>query len=70
MLKVRIVTLAESAYAAIVGDDSDGAFSLDVRLDRGVGAVTAMKRAADEMREKAARLIRTAQRIESASNLI
>ena len=58
--------IGSSAYACIVGDG----YSMDVRLDPGRGAPQSLRETAAEYREKAARLIRDAERIEQAALML
>jgi len=65
-MKVRILVLAESAYACITDDD----FSLDCRLSPGKSAYKSMQESASDLRNKAERYLRDARRIEQAAELL
>jgi len=65
-MKVKIIILAESAYACI----TDDSFTLDCRLSPGKSAYKSMQESAQELRNKADRYLRTAGRIEQAAELL
>lgn len=58
-MKVRIIVLAESAYACL----TDDSYTMDVRLSAGHSPQ-------DSMREKAAQILKRAERIEAGAALL
>lgn len=65
-MKVRIIMGASNAYACITGET----YSMDVLLHRGRGAVRSLRESASENREKAARLLLQAERMEQAADIL
>lgn len=60
---VRIVCLAQNAYACIEGDG----FTMDVRLAAGHGAAQSLEQLADEHQARAAKLLQSASRARAAA---
>ena len=60
---VRIVCLAQNAYACIEGDG----FTMDVRLAAGHGAAHSLEQLADEHEARAAKLLQSARRARAAA---
>jgi hypothetical protein len=63
-MDVRILVGAEHAYACIKTRNK----SMDIRLDHGVSASTSLRRHAEELRAKAARLLESAVLAELAAS--
>ena len=65
-MKVRVIVGAQAAYACITYDGG----AMDVQLEPGRSARQSLQETAEEMRSRAAKMIRRAELIETAAELL
>lgn len=66
-MKVRVIVGAQAAYACITYDNGG---AMDVQLEPGRSARQSLQETAEEMRARAAKMIRRAELIETAAELL